>query len=44
MFALEDRKSGGGLGSALGLASSFGLDLGGGGGVSILLDLISQVV
>jgi hypothetical protein len=32
-FALEDEKSGGGgLGSALGLASSFGLDLGGGGG------------
>jgi hypothetical protein len=31
-FALEDEKPGGGLGSALGLASSFGLDLGGGGG------------
>ncbi|WKL46002.1 Wzz/FepE/Etk N-terminal domain-containing protein [Flavobacterium pectinovorum] len=32
-FALEDEKSGGGgLGSALGLASSFGLDLGGSGG------------
>lgn len=31
-FALEDEKSGGGLGGALGLASSFGLDLGGGGG------------
>lgn len=32
-FALEDEKSGGGgLGSALGLASSLGLDLGGGGG------------
>jgi hypothetical protein len=32
-FALEDDKgSGGGLGSALGLASSLGLDLGGGGG------------
>jgi hypothetical protein len=32
-FALEDEKAGGGgLGSALGLASSFGLDLGGGGG------------
>jgi len=31
-FALEDEKSGGGLGSALGLASSFGLDLGGNGG------------
>lgn len=30
-FALEDEKSGG-LGSALGLASSLGLDLGGGGG------------
>lgn len=30
-FALEDDKSGGGLG-ALGLASSFGIDLGGGGG------------
>lgn len=30
-FALEDEK-GGGLGGALGLASSFGLDLGGGGG------------
>jgi hypothetical protein len=32
-FALEDEKSGGGgLGSALGLASSLGIDLGGGGG------------
>jgi len=31
-FALEDEKSGGGLGSALGLASSLGLDLDGGGG------------
>ena len=31
-FALEDEKSGGGLGSALGLASSFGIDIGGGGG------------
>lgn len=31
-FALEDEKSGGGLGNALGLASSLGLDLGGGGG------------
>jgi hypothetical protein len=31
-FALEDEKSGGGLGGALGLASSLGLDLGSGGG------------
>lgn len=31
-FALEDEKSGGGLGGALGLASQFGLDVGGGGG------------
>jgi hypothetical protein len=31
-FALEDEKSGGGLGGALGLASSFGIELGGGGG------------
>jgi hypothetical protein len=31
-FALEDEKPGGGLGSALGLAGSLGLDLGGGGG------------
>jgi hypothetical protein len=31
-FALEDEKSGGGLGSALGLAGSLGLDLGGSGG------------
>lgn len=31
-FALEDEKSGGGFGGALGLASSFGLDLGGSGG------------
>ena len=32
-FAVEDEKSGaGGLGGALGLASSFGIDLGGGGG------------
>lgn len=31
-FALEDEKAGGGLGGALGLASSFGLDLGGSAG------------
>lgn len=31
-FALEDEKPGGGLGGALGLASTLGLDLGGGGG------------
>ncbi len=31
-FALEDENSVGGMGGALGLASSFGLDLGGGGG------------
>lgn len=31
-FALEDEKGGGGLGGALGLASTFGIDLGGGGG------------
>jgi len=31
-FALEDEKSGGSLGGALGLASSFGFDLGGSGG------------
>ncbi|MFH6987175.1 Wzz/FepE/Etk N-terminal domain-containing protein [Flavobacterium collinsii] len=31
-FALEDEKSGGGFGGALGLASSFGIDLGTGGG------------
>lgn len=31
-FALEDEKSGGGLGAAAGLASQFGFDLGGGGG------------
>lgn len=31
-FVLEDEKSGGGLGGALGLASQFGLDLDGGGG------------
>ncbi|MDQ6472045.1 Wzz/FepE/Etk N-terminal domain-containing protein [Flavobacterium sp. LHD-80] len=31
-FALEDEKSGGGLGGALGLASSFGLDVGTSGG------------
>nr|WP_192499682.1 Wzz/FepE/Etk N-terminal domain-containing protein [Flavobacterium sp. PL002] len=31
-FALEDEKSGGGLGSALGLASTLGLDLGSSGG------------
>jgi uncharacterized protein involved in exopolysaccharide biosynthesis len=34
-FVLEDEKSGGGLGGALGLASQFGLDLGGGGGGGI---------
>lgn len=31
-FALEDEKAGGGLGGVLGLASSFGIDLGGSGG------------
>ena len=31
-FALEDEKGSSGIGGALGLASSFGLDLGGGGG------------
>ncbi|TDD98376.1 Wzz/FepE/Etk N-terminal domain-containing protein [Flavobacterium cellulosilyticum] len=31
-FVVEDEKSSGGIGSVLGLASSFGLDLGGGGG------------
>lgn len=31
-FALEDEKGGGGLGGALGLASSLGLDIGSGGG------------
>ncbi len=31
-FALEDEKSGGGLGSALGLASTLGMDIGGGSG------------
>ena len=31
-FALEEEKSGGGLGSAMGLASSFGIDLGSGAG------------
>lgn len=31
-FALEDEKGGGGLGGAIGLASTFGLDLGGSGG------------
>jgi hypothetical protein len=31
-FAMEDENSGGGLGGALGLASSFGLEIGGGGG------------
>lgn len=31
-FAMEDEKGGGSLGGALGLASSFGLDLGGSGG------------
>ncbi|MFV5692488.1 Wzz/FepE/Etk N-terminal domain-containing protein [Flavobacterium sp. LT1R49] len=31
-FALEDEKGSSGLGGALGLASSFGIDLGGGGG------------
>lgn len=31
-FAVEDEKSNGGLGGALGLASSFGIDVGGGGG------------
>lgn len=31
-FALEDEKGGGGIGGALGLAGSLGIDLGGGGG------------
>ncbi len=33
-FVLEEDKGGGGLGGAMGLASSFGFDLGGGGGGS----------
>ena len=32
-FVLEEDKGGGGLGGAMGLASSFGFDLGGGGGL-----------
>jgi len=32
-FAVEDEKSAGGLGNALGLASSLGIDLGGGGSI-----------
>lgn len=45
-FALEeDKGSGGGLGGALGLASSFGIDVGGGGGLftsSNILDLMKS--
>ncbi|UWY28638.1 Wzz/FepE/Etk N-terminal domain-containing protein [Flavobacterium sp. TR2] len=38
-FALEDEKTGGGLGGALGLASTFGIDIGGGGGGSMFTGL-----
>ena len=34
-FAIEDEKSTGGLGGAMGLASQFGIDIGGGGGGSV---------
>lgn len=42
-FALEDEKSGGGLGGALGLASSFGFDLGGSGGSIFLGSNLTQL-
>ncbi|MDO3642483.1 lipopolysaccharide biosynthesis protein [Mucilaginibacter sp. L3T2-6] len=44
-FALEDDKSsGGGLGSALGLASQFGIDLGGGGGGAFAGDNLMELL
>jgi hypothetical protein len=42
VFALEDEKSGGGLGGALGLGKLFGLDLG--GAVVFLPDLSNRTI
>ena len=43
-FALEDEKGGGGLGGALGLASQFGFDLGGGGGGAFTGDNLLELM
>ncbi|MGB4775293.1 MAG: lipopolysaccharide biosynthesis protein [Daejeonella sp.] len=43
-FALEDEKSSGGIGGALGLASQFGFDLGGGGGGAFAGDNLLQLM
>src|SRR5471030_629022 len=43
-FALEDDKSSGGLGGALGLASQFGFDLGGSGGGAFTRDNLLELM
>jgi hypothetical protein len=43
-FALEDEKSSGGLSSALGLASQFGIDLGGSGGGAFAGDNLIELI
>ena len=43
-FALEEERQGGGLGGALGLASQFGFDLGGGGGGAFSGDNLLQLM
>lgn len=42
-FALEDDKSGGGLGNALGLASTLGLDMGGNAGGIFTVDNLTEL-
>lgn len=43
-FALEDDQSGGGLGGALGIASQFGLDMGGGAGGAFSGDNLMELM
>src|ERR1700743_1147956 len=43
-FALEDDRSGGGLGAAAGLASQFGFDLGGDGGGALSADKFLELI
>lgn len=43
-FVLEDEKSGGGLSGALGLASQFGIDIGGGGGGAFTGDNLLELM
>jgi hypothetical protein len=43
-FAMEEDKGGGGIGGALGLASSFGIDLGGGGGGAFAASNLTELM